>query len=450
MDAQVTINASLNTPGNRFVLAWYTYPGGTLVNSVSPAGPYSPPFQVTITGLSDQVYTLILWENNSTSPGGTSRCSMNFQPSMSSVTITPDLYLTADISSGFTSGSSTYINSSLIGLSGQFDLELFGTGTLEAGTDYTFNNSTGQITFVNPSSISPGMRVIIHFLPQVSSAPPSSSFINTGEIITADTTLTSSDKNKAIFLQGAGSQLNIYLPALSTLSDYDYLVFYSNGGSHINASILCQGADKILWKVFTPSLIIAQYEQLKVFKANGVYNVDFVSDGVNKVGEIVDIYSQNEPNTVRLNGTELNRADYPRLWAWIQALPFGALVSDTSWSSTSTLNGQTYSINKGKFSTGNGTTTFRLPDLTAYGYRRNCVGSGPDVAGSFTNGTVGQFDANVDIPVGDSFTGPAGGGWGGYAGRGQNNEANQAYGQEFNFEVQNTPNATGVVACIRI
>ncbi|AXH71887.1 MAG: tail fiber protein [Caudoviricetes sp.] len=58
------------------------------------------------------------------------------------------------------------------------------------------------------------------------------------------------------------------------------------------------------------------------------------------------------------DGQLLNRADYPELWAAINA---GILVSvsDTTWLNTA---GSQF-VHRAKFSTGNGSTTFRLPDL---------------------------------------------------------------------------------------
>ncbi|MBR8322236.1 MULTISPECIES: phage tail protein [Burkholderia cepacia complex] len=70
------------------------------------------------------------------------------------------------------------------------------------------------------------------------------------------------------------------------------------------------------------------------------------------VGQIVF-----EPRTLaragflKANGTLVNRADYPALWAYAQAS--GTLVSDDEWSKE----------RWGCFSTGDGSTTFRLPEL---------------------------------------------------------------------------------------
>ncbi|MCA8180995.1 phage tail protein [Burkholderia vietnamiensis] len=54
---------------------------------------------------------------------------------------------------------------------------------------------------------------------------------------------------------------------------------------------------------------------------------------------------------LKLNGAELKRADYPALWAYAQAS--GALVSQADWAGG----------RWGCFSTGDGTTTFRLPEM---------------------------------------------------------------------------------------
>lgn len=70
------------------------------------------------------------------------------------------------------------------------------------------------------------------------------------------------------------------------------------------------------------------------------------------VGQIVY-----EPRTsvragyLKLNGAIVNRADYPALWAYAQAS--GALVTDAVWSSGS----------QGCFSSGDGASTFRIPEL---------------------------------------------------------------------------------------
>ena len=69
------------------------------------------------------------------------------------------------------------------------------------------------------------------------------------------------------------------------------------------------------------------------------------------IGQVITGYWSAAPaGTVLLVGAEVSRTTYAALWAHAQAI--GAVVSDAAWAT-----------DKGKFSSGNGNTTFRLPDL---------------------------------------------------------------------------------------
>ncbi len=63
-------------------------------------------------------------------------------------------------------------------------------------------------------------------------------------------------------------------------------------------------------------------------------------------------------NCIVAFGGEFNRADYPKLWAYLQANP-SLVKTKTQWQTESTANGGIC----GFFSDGNGTTTFRVPNL---------------------------------------------------------------------------------------
>lgn len=70
------------------------------------------------------------------------------------------------------------------------------------------------------------------------------------------------------------------------------------------------------------------------------------------VGQIVlEIRNTARAGFLKCNGALLNRADYPALWAYAQAS--GALVTEAQWSAN----------NWGRFSSGDGATTFRIPEL---------------------------------------------------------------------------------------
>ena len=78
-----------------------------------------------------------------------------------------------------------------------------------------------------------------------------------------------------------------------------------------------------------------------------------------------------------------NRADYPGLWAWIQA--HCEVVTEAQWSSR-----------KGCYSSGNGTTTFRMPDLiTDEPFFRSWDQSGSRNAGAFQNHAIENITGEI-------------------------------------------------------
>lgn len=84
------------------------------------------------------------------------------------------------------------------------------------------------------------------------------------------------------------------------------------------------------------------------------------------------------PGMIACNGASLNRSSYLNLWNWANAR--ARVVSDAQWAA-----------NTGTFSSGNGSTTFRVPDLRGEFIRGMDVGRGVDPSGSRLPGTV-QLD----------------------------------------------------------
>lgn len=93
------------------------------------------------------------------------------------------------------------------------------------------------------------------------------------------------------------------------------------------------------------------------------------------IGTILNGYTIFD-NCIVAFGGEFNRADYPKLWAYLQANP-SLVKTQAQWQTESTANGGIC----GFFSDGNGTTTFRVPNLN---------GSTP----KFTNRGVGSYEAD--------------------------------------------------------
>ena len=105
--------------------------------------------------------------------------------------------------------------------------------------------------------------------------------------------------------------------------------------------------------------------------------------GGDKIGQIRFSINPNiEPGYLALNGQEVNRDDYPNLWEWVQQ-QVGFLVEEGEWQSLSTA----HNGNVGKYSVGDGTSTFRLPNL-------GCWVRGGGEAGT-ANGVGGNLDAGL-------------------------------------------------------
>lgn len=119
------------------------------------------------------------------------------------------------------------------------------------------------------------------------------------------------------------------------------------------------------------------------------------------IGAILNGYTIFD-NCIVAFGGEFNRADYPKLWAYLQANP-SLVKTQAQWQTEATANGGIC----GFFSDGNGTTTFRVPNLDKAFLRPDSRGVGSyqgdairNITGSFQVGynyretiqdTVGAF-----------------------------------------------------------
>lgn len=375
MHISVSSQTSLLNPAHFFVFALYDASAPTvLLESQAPAKPYGNPLQITFSYncVNGHIYIIKLWESVDSTPTGTVRNQYSQTISVNSVEIRLPLYMEADVTpAGFVSGGTSYVDATFAGWDYVLrrNPDTMVPDTAGTGYDNYHQDVAGGWTLTaSGDRIQPNEVFIVEFIPKIIVAAPGgtpSDPFSSGRIITADETLTTADLSSALMVRSATSKIAITLPLLSAVADFRFMYFYSSGGSHINARFIGQGTDKVNYKTDRSEIILGQAELLVVYKAFGAWQVHNDLFGVKMVGELLYNYSQTELNAILCSGQELNRDEYPRLWAWIQTLEAGVVVSDATWGATFvTHNGQTVYTKKTCFSTGNGTTTFRMPLLT--------------------------------------------------------------------------------------
>lgn len=381
MQLSIFSQTSLLNPSNNLVFALYDYSAPTVVlESQAPAKPYGNPLQITFlyNCIAGHVYLVKVWESPDSTPSGTVRNSTSIVANGNIVTVRGDEYWQVDVTTDLVSGTNTFIKADLENW--EFSIERIGTGTMtpdaapdisspnykRTNSDDTANDLGRKITLLDAGvTWQPNEVFCVRFTTQIEIAPspgtPSPIF-GSGRIITADETLTSADVNNCLLIQSATSKIALTLPLLSAVTDFSFLYFNSQGGSHKNAVIAAQGSDKIEYNGDRTNIILGQREVLRIYKGFGKWQIEGEHSYYNNGDKFVYSYLTTETNCLFCNGAEINRADYPRLWEWVQSLASGLVVTDTVWNNTTTVyGGFTYYTKKGCFSTGDGSTTFRIP-----------------------------------------------------------------------------------------
>ena len=377
-------------------------------------GPYTGQTQLhTFTGLQNVVYYYQLFQSPDHLADGTVLNYFDVQPNQNAYNIRDNLYLRADISSFFASNTNFYgQDSSLIGWN--WYLESPSLGTLNYGETWT-KTVAGVATTIDDLAadgfkylqagylIGNDERAVIHFYPQLSatSTPQSSTMISQTTLLTTTTTLTNSAAGQEFELEGGGGYFQVNLPDIATVPDSVPIFFNSAGGSHVNVGIAAFAGQVLQWfdnqanlgsNTRASIIYLGQGENIWISRftypdGSKRWLVKGDTAGIRMVGETVYDWSKMPLNTVLANGQYLSRANYARLWAWVQNLEAGCLIADSSFDNTSSFDGANYFINHGKYTTGDGSTTFRVPNLTSTsgagaGFLRMIDGSGR-LPGSF-------------------------------------------------------------------
>lgn len=180
-------------------------------------------------------------------------------------------------------------------------------------------------------------------------------------VVTENHSINTSHVGKTILLKGSGG-ISITLPAIAEIEEGQGFAFLTGGSGVYTIT----GGTFILGGTKT-SLYLYQGESVYLIRVGSEWVAISASESLRQVGDVTLAISQ--PGTVIANGALLSRALYPRLWQWVQSLGSSALTTEALFPTFA----------PGMFTTGDGSTTFRVPDLRGQFLRAADNSKGVDV-----------------------------------------------------------------------
>lgn len=212
-----------------------------------------------------------------------------------------------------------------------------------------------------------GQRFKLTFYAPTGATPTeAASFISGTVSITTNATINpATEVNKLIQLRGGGSAITLTLPDISTVPANTLIPVEATINNTFQAKIQTQGGQFIyLNNTSKLAIHLGIGENVWFFAgSDGWYIINDFAKIYTEIGKPYASYGA-EFNELICQGQTLSRTTYARLWEKVQTYG-GSLVSDAVWNTPTgvTANGITVERPyRGCFSTGDGTTTFRLPD----------------------------------------------------------------------------------------
>jgi hypothetical protein len=212
--------------------------------------------------------------------------------------------------------------------------------------------------------------------------------------ITTNLTLNSGHFGKLLQIrnQGAGA-ITVTLPSVADAPANTIIVLETDINNDWENAITTSGGQSIYMQDQSRGTMYMRFgEVLWLYRGEDGWYV------INNFGKIYECLGEPKGsykvgvNQILCKGQLLLRSDYPRLWEWIQTLG-SSVVSDGSWTTT----------NRGCFSTGDGSTTFRMPDLMNMFLRGIKSDTGSDTErslnkpGGYQSDMVGPHTHSVEV-----------------------------------------------------
>lgn len=187
-------------------------------------------------------------------------------------------------------------------------------------------------------------------------------------VVNVNKTMTTADIGKIIQFRAGSTRVSVTLPDMLQVPLYTPFIIEAATGN-TKQNIVQTQADQYIYMENEQysKLYVGPGQSLWMYRDSDGYFV--FNDFAKHYKDIGIPYARwkVEAGELMLDGTEYLRADYPLLWEYAQTLASqGSLVSDAVWNTPAAVtpnNQLTERPYRGKWSTGNGTTTFRVPDF---------------------------------------------------------------------------------------
>lgn len=359
--------------------------------------PHTDSRNITFPGLEPKTYIVNTYETTGLPTLGTLRHSFIYDASFlgAEIKTTEFLYMVG--------GASSYTDTNWIGWPVEsIERVSLGTQFTESDEDETIeaNISIREDGFdlVQSGDIfGDKEKWVVRFYPKINTIDPifrSAKVVRGFQIIDSDITLTDTEAGLGLRLKGASSHFIITLPETSTIEDVLTYVFISDGGIHVGVTIQRTGTTDIFDLKGSRNYIeLVQGDRLWISNnnENAVWVAIKEPASIYNRGIIVDMYDKpvnayTSPY-VFADGSLLDRTVYKGLFDYFTTLPSSAKIADALWVSTDS--------EKGKWTAGDGSTTFRVPRLYTYGFLRAVDGS-TRLPGSFLAQSVGPHVHSAD------------------------------------------------------
>lgn len=351
---------------------------------------------VTFTNLQQVAHVLRLYEYDGGVLGALIK-EWTLQPKQTTVETPEDLELICGLNPGdlLTPGTDTFNGSALTAYSGKVVNE-----------DYrVVQRGFGPIRSDEVVDVPPfGFRLLsgtfneddtyfLQFIPKLLVAPASpvsGKQYRDIKTVTATLTLDSSYLDCVIDINASSNKFTATLDFLSNVPENSVFEFIQQRGNQINAVIKAQTGEVIVHNgAEVNQIILRKRERAKLAKKGSKWYVISGADGASVIGKVFAGYSQGADEVI-LQGQEVNRDEYPAVWAYVQTLTLGnGVANEVDWSADA-------NTRRSMFSLGDGSTTFRFPDLRGVDIRFLDQGRGLDlirISQSLQN-TVGSYQSD--------------------------------------------------------